>query len=191
MTQNEITLIAAISSSVLTVGGGIGWTIWSARSGRLVWYVTPAQSMTIPIEGGDVQHVQTGVLILKNRSPNPLKNVVVAHSYTGWWYTISPPLEKRDIQLTLGTSAFQFPSMPARGQLTITYCSLQQTPGNVLEAIYSDEGEGKNVSFSFQRQVSTWQRRMLNVLAIAGAASLLFWLISFILTVLGLRGLLR
>lgn len=186
MTQGTITIIAACLSPVLTIIGTILIAVWENRRGKLVYYITPAHMMDVVL-GSGTQHVQTVLLFLENRTGRPLKNVVVAHHDFPVYYRVQPAIELTEIDLAGNCKGLKLPSFPARSIVTIVYLFLQQPPGNILNRIYSDEGDGLNVPMMFQKQMPSWERRTLKFFAFLGGWAALFLVIKFVLIVFTLR----
>ena len=187
MTQNTATVVAAVLAPVCAGLLTAIATWWKSRKAKLVWYMIASQMMKVRLENGDLQHVEMGTLFLENRSRSTLTHVTVAHNGWGFNYLVQPPIEMAEIDLQSNARGFQIPRMPAKSMVTILYLFTQQTNGMILDRIYSDDGDARQLPVLLTQRRPTYQTYTLNILAFIGAWFVLYALLRFIFLLQALR----
>ena len=138
----------------------------------------PVPAPGLPFPPPQIQMVvNTHQLFLRNTGGKPANNVIIGHSILPN-FQVFPQIQYEVIQLPGGGKAIKIPTISPREQITVNY--LYYPPINLMliqTTVKSDEGLANFQKVLLQPVSPKWLQRLIGFLALAGTATVIYWLI--------------
>jgi len=178
-------------TATLTVVGTLIVHWLTQRWPQLYFYITNVQWVQLPsppaeqVPANTPTALGTGTLFLNNQGKAPARNVLVGHFAQIPAHNVWPNLPRNTITLQGGAQAIQFPVIPPKTLITISYLVFPPvtTVEQIVAYVTADEGAAKRIPVIIQRQFPGWVIKLVGALTFAGlwvAINAVFALIRFL-----------
>lgn len=171
-----------IIKTILTILSGLLLHRLTTKKADLISYVSHLQTVTFQPQGQlPAALIQTFSLFLWNQGKAPAKEVQVLHYFLPP-HNVYPDLPRTEVQTPGGGTMIQFPSIPPRVLVTITYLVFN-LPANqqIISAVNSEHGPAHHIPVNLQRIFPKWVQYILGLLIMLGAYTVIGWLLSLLM----------
>lgn len=172
-------LVAQIAVPIATLFIGAWVNRWFEKRPALISYFGHVSAFKYSLQDGKQVDIYTHSVVLRNSGRRSATNVRLRHHVLPD-FQIIPSVEHRVVELTAGAKEILIPTMVPGEQLTVSYLYFPPlTYAGINAGIRSDEGFASAIPVLLQRQYPKWFGRVMFVLALIGAGSIIYSAISF------------
>jgi hypothetical protein len=179
-------------TAALSVLGSYIIYLVGTRRPNLIWYATNPQLIPLPATGQQPllpgTRVGTATLFIYNNGRAPAREVLVGHFGPTPLNAVFPDIPRNDINLPGGGTAIQFPVIPPKVLVNISYLLSPPVPlvaslDQIVSYVSSEEGYAKRIPVILQRIFPPWVNfsiRVLNFLGLWVVLNAMLTLIVFL-----------